>query len=422
MNNRDNFKIGNEIRNIIQDAVNTRDFNGLSHDIRNLVNRALDETGLPLSRNQGRNKTADQAYEKKQKTQYQQAKNQQNNTNAPYVKTDEKQMQQAKPASKPAKHAVPVGQVSGTVQIVFGILGSILFGILGFMLAMTSVAFQSTFFNYLFLFISLPLFTGSLAVAFNGSNKNQRLKRFGKYIAVMDGKNYGLIKDFAAATGKNERFTAKDVQKMIVKGMFPEGHIDDKKTCFMLNNESYQQYLLLKENMKIKEIEEQARLKKERANQKHPLDPEIKKALEEGREYVRKIRDANTALPGEEISGKLDRLEDVTEKIFDYVQSHPKKFPQIKKFTEYFLPTTLKLLDAYRQLDSQTVVGKNIESAKLEIEQSLDTINIAFDNLLDGLFEEIALDVSTDITVLETIFAQEGLTNKKNINNGGTKL
>lgn len=436
MNNKDNFKIGNEIRNIIQNAVNTRDFTGLSHDIRNMVNRALDETGLPLGRNREKDDSPFNTYEQNQQPKYQQTKDHQpqnhqnknqytryNYAKPPYAKTDKHEIKQQKPYPKPVKYTVPVGQVSGTVQIVFGIIGSIIFGIIALMLAMTGYAFQSTFFNSLFLFGSLPFFLGSLTVAFNGSNVNQRLKRFRKYVAIMDGKNYSMIRDFSSATGKNEKFTAKDIQKMIDKGMFPEGHIDDKKTCFMLNNESYQQYLLLKENMKIKEIEEQARLKKERANQKQPLDPEIRKAIDEGRQYVQKIRDANIALEGEEISRKLDKLEEVTGKIFDYVEAHPKKFPEIKKFTEYFLPTTLKLLDAYRQLDSQTVTGKNITTAKGEIEQSLDTINIAFDNLLDGLFEEIALDVSTDISVLETIFAQEGLMNKnKNLNNGGIKL
>jgi 5-bromo-4-chloroindolyl phosphate hydrolysis protein len=180
----------------------------------------------------------------------------------------------------------------------------------------------------------------------------------------------------------------------------------------MLNNEVFRQYLLLKESMKMKEIEENEKRSKE-SIQHESMDPAVRKAIEEGRSYVKRIREANYAIQNVEISRKLDKLEEVTEKIFDYVETRPHKLPEIRKFVGYFLPTTLKLLDAYRELDSQSVQGKNISSAKAEIEQSLDTINTAFDNLLDGLFEEIAMDISTDISVLETMFAQEGLTRNK---------
>jgi 5-bromo-4-chloroindolyl phosphate hydrolysis protein len=213
------------------------------------------------------------------------------------------------------------------------------------------------------------------------------------------------------------KYTVKDLQKMIEIGMFPEGHIDDKQTCFMLNSESYDQYLNLQESMRMKEMQEQATKKDQGMNQgqtntekKDTLDPVIRKAIDEGREYVQKIKAANIAIPGEEISRKLDRLEAVTGKIFDYVELHPEKYPGIKKFTEYFLPTTLKLLDAYKELEYQPVVGENISTAKKEIEQTMDTINQAFENLLDGLFEDTAMDISTDISVLHTMFAQEGLT------------
>ena len=110
------------------------------------------------------------------------------------------------------------------------------------------------------------------------------------------------------------------------------------------------------------------------------------------------------------MSIKLDRLEDISNKIYDHVESHPDKIVETKKFSEYFLPTTLKLVETYRRLDSQTIEGENILTAKKEIEDSLDTINNAFENLLDSLFEDISMDISTDISVLETMLMQEGLT------------
>ena len=140
------------------------------------------------------------------------------------------------------------------------------------------------------------------------------------------------------------------------------------------------------------------------------ISPEMRKSLDEGRRFLSDIKAANIAIPGEDISGKLSRLEEVTEKIYDYVELHPEKFVEIRKFTEYFLPTTLKLVEAYEKLDYQSVQGQNISNAKKEIEDTMDTINLAFENLLDDLFQDMAMDISTDISVLETILAQEGLT------------
>ena len=125
---------------------------------------------------------------------------------------------------------------------------------------------------------------------------------------------------------------------------------------------------------------------------------------------IRQIREANDAIPGEDISQKLFRLEEITSKIFDHVEKHPEKLPEIRKFLNYYLPITLKLVDAYREFDSQPVQGEHIMSAKAEIRETLDTINQAFENLLDSLFENAAMDISTDISALEAMLAQEGLT------------
>lgn len=98
------------------------------------------------------------------------------------------------------------------------------------------------------------------------------------------------------------------------------------------------------------------------------------------------------------------------DKIFDRVEQNPASVGDIRKLMEYYLPTTIKLLQAYQDLDAQPVQGENIISSKKEIEKTLDTLNMAFEKLLDDLFQETAWDVSTDISVLHTMLAQEGLT------------
>ena len=103
-------------------------------------------------------------------------------------------------------------------------------------------------------------------------------------------------------------------------------------------------------------------------------------------------------------------MEMLVDKIFDRVEQNPASVGDIRKMMEYYLPTTIKLLQAYQDLNAQPVQGENIISSKKEIEKTLDTLNRAFEKLLDDLFQETAWDVSTDISVLHTMLAQEGLT------------
>ena len=98
--------------------------------------------------------------------------------------------------------------------------------------------------------------------------------------------------------------------------------------------------------------------------------------------------------------------------LFNCVKENPDFASDLRKFMDYYLPTTWKLIDAYRTLDQQPVEGENISSSKKEISDTLDTINAAFENLLDRFFQSTAWDISTDISVLQTMLAQEGLTDQ----------
>ena len=132
--------------------------------------------------------------------------------------------------------------------------------------------------------------------------------------------------------------------------------------------------------------------------------------IEECDAYIQKIHQCNEDLPGEEISNKLNRLELVVTRILDEAKKRPGEVPQLRKFMDYYMPTTWKLLDAYRTFEREPIQSENIQKTKREIEQSLDTINSAFEKLLDDLFQTTAWDISSDISVLETMLAQEGLT------------
>lgn len=121
------------------------------------------------------------------------------------------------------------------------------------------------------------------------------------------------------------------------------------------------------------------------------------------------MRRLNDSIEDETISAQIDHLEEVTSKIIDQVIKEPAKLPQIRRFLDYYLPTTLKILNAYDRMDAMGVSGDNIDSTKQRVERMMGTIVQAFDKQLDALFGAEAMDISTDITVMENLLAQEGL-------------
>ncbi|MCI8304393.1 MAG: hypothetical protein HFF52_07175 [Lawsonibacter sp.] len=144
-------------------------------------------------------------------------------------------------------------------------------------------------------------------------------------------------------------------------------------------------------------------------SKKEEADPKIAALQKEKDRAISELRRLNDAIPDERISAQIDHLEEVTGKIIDYVIAKPEKKPQISRFLDYFLPTTIKLLNAYDRMDSAGVSGSNIDTTKEKVEQMLNTLCAAFDKQLDALFGDEALDISTDITVMENLLAQEGL-------------
>lgn len=141
-----------------------------------------------------------------------------------------------------------------------------------------------------------------------------------------------------------------------------------------------------------------------------PAETELGKMLREGRQAIAEMKrlDASIAAPG--ISADIVRLEQVSEKIFEAVRERPEKLPQIHKFMDYYLPTTLKLLNGYDRMSATGVSGENIDGTLNKVEGMMRNIVAAFEKQLDALYGSEALDISTDISVLETMMAREGLT------------
>lgn len=138
-------------------------------------------------------------------------------------------------------------------------------------------------------------------------------------------------------------------------------------------------------------------------------DPKIDALIQEKDRALGEIRRLNHAISDPKLSEQINDLESTTAKILDHVISSPEKLPQIWKFMNYYLPTTLKILNAYDRMGAAGVAGENIDGTMERIETMMDTIVSSFHKQLDALFRDEAMDIASDITVMESLLAQEGL-------------
>ncbi|ASW43329.1 MULTISPECIES: 5-bromo-4-chloroindolyl phosphate hydrolysis family protein [Eubacteriales] len=303
----------------------------------------------------------------------------------------------------------PAGTVAGILYIIFGSIGSFVFGILLAVFSIVTTVVPDMLGGGLVgLGVIAAFFASSLGVTINGINIRKRIRRFKKYVNFLDDNTYCLINDLARIVGKKEKFVIKDLRKMIDLNMFKEGHIDDEETHFMLTNEVYENYLNLKRQQNIKKHEKDKLENKSRSNEEE--NDKVNTIINTGRNYIEEIKNVKNQLYKEEFSLKLGKLQNIVNQILNYIEKNPKKLNEVNKFINHYLPMTIKLINSYKELNNQPVQGDNIKKAKIEIEKSIDLINTAFENLLDDLYEDMALDISTDISVLKTLFKQEGLT------------
>lgn len=260
-----------------------------------------------------------------------------------------------------------------------------------------------TFGEYFALLIGFTAFTavcGAAGIA--GAVKLAGKNRMRKVWLYLKGRDFCKLSEIAERLKLEEKKVLRIVEKMLDLKLLPQGHLDETKTCLMLTDDIYTRYL---ESRQERAEEE----KKAREQAEDPQKAALAKMVKEGSGYIRRIREINNDLPDEEISDKLDSLEKVCQQIFAYVADHPDKLPAIRKFISYYLPTTLKLCEAYYKLDRQDTGLESEQKTMEEILSALDNIDLAFHNLLDDLMENEYMDLSADISVLQSMMAQEGL-------------
>lgn len=136
-------------------------------------------------------------------------------------------------------------------------------------------------------------------------------------------------------------------------------------------------------------------------------NPELDQMIAQGKGALDEMRRLNDSIQDAAISAQIERLSQVSDKIFQQVQKNPSQLPQIRKFMSYYLPTTLKLLENYASFEEAGVSGENLSQAKAKIEKTMDSIVAGFEHQLDELYRTDAMDIDSDIRVMETMLRRD---------------
>lgn len=147
--------------------------------------------------------------------------------------------------------------------------------------------------------------------------------------------------------------------------------------------------------------------------EKKSYGPEIDPIIDEGNRALSEMGRLYMSIKDPEIRKKINELMRITDKITQDAIADPSDIPQIKKFQSYYIPTTIKLLNAYDRMSAQGIQGENLDKTMKSITEMLDTAIEAYKNLLDSLFANQALDIETDIDVMNKMLAREGLSGGK---------
>ena len=445
--NQNQNNMGEQIKDALADALQSGDFKNLNNLVSQTVTDTLNEVGkqivqgavspqdIPIwkQRAEAREKKRQEKIQKdwqkqmqhrqEQFRQQEQRRQQEQHRQQERFRQQEQRRQQEQLRQRQSFMNVPtvrkknVGSVSGVLYQVFGGIGISITGFIMFVqLILLLTGVSSALMGWLIDWVFLTGFAGMIGL---GVGKLKRLKRADRYINLCGLKMYGDIEKLAKGIGKSCNYVKRDIQKMLKAGMFPEGHLDEQKTCFMLNDVVYGQYLEVEKNRKFREEEEKraavagnmpAGQESGSKPSENPQENELNAMISEGMECIRRLRNLNDNIEGEVISEKLFRLENLLKEIFDSVREHPEQMHRMHKLMDYYLPTTLKLGEAYEEFDGISVPGEEVLQAKAEIEKTFDIINQAFAEILNNLFQDAVFDATTDAQVLKSMLAREGLT------------
>ena len=226
--------------------------------------------------------------------------------------------------------------------------------------------------------------------------------------------------DIAARMQVSPKAALSTSRTLIKGGYLPQGRIDDENTTLMVTENAYHQYRQFQQSQRQtlaeREAAEAARAAEAAARAAHEQDlserltPEQRAFVACGRDYLRQLRSLDERINDAAVSERIVAIEEVVGRILARAEEEPAVIAGLDRLTAYYLPTTVKLLDAYDRLEEEPIQGDNIASSRREIEHTLEVLHGAFEKLFDDTYQDLSLDVSADISVLHAVLAQEGLT------------
>ena len=230
---------------------------------------------------------------------------------------------------------------------------------------------------------------------------NKVEKRMNRYLHIIGNRDSMNLSRLSLVINRNHKEVIKDVQTLIDEGYFdPDSYIDAVSNNFLrtmtAKPDAPGEYYFGPEAVKRKKVAEELA-------QSEPLERDRDFTY-----FLKKLREADDAIEDTEVSDKIFKLEKISTSIFSYVEVHPEKRQEIRRFMNYYLPTTLKLLGTYSNIEKAGAAGKNMLAAKTDIEETLDKLVAGFQEQLDVLYQAEALDVATDIDVLNQMMTKDG--------------
>lgn len=252
---------------------------------------------------------------------------------------------------------------------------------------------------------------GGLFLARTGAGVYRRAKNFEWYRAIIGEKRECPITDIARATGRKPRQVLRELQDLVRDGYFPLGFADAETGCFYADNDAYRQ------SNPEKAKWEDAAVRGQPAPQPQPAAQPAASSESEPRQsgplsdaQLRAYKRRMEQIEDPVLREKAGRLYEHAVDIFAWVRLHPECADDVRRFCNYYLPTANKLLATYNEIaphKNDSRVAANIES---EVSRVLDTMTTAFRGLMDNLLQNTAVDVQAEVAALETVLAQEGLT------------
>lgn len=280
----------------------------------------------------------------------------------------------------------------GNIKL-FRTIGAIMAACCGFAFVMTLID-ELTYFvdwGYLFENVTPPLAMMLAGLTFLGvaGGRRRKLKRFQKYVTMVGSKNAVSLEALAKSMGCSEKKVEKDLEEMLDRGFWEQGYVDAAQRLLVLGELPW-------EAPPAEEPEQ---------------EPEnTAQAEDRATATLKHIRSVNDAIANPELSQKIERIEELTAKIFQLLEERPEKAGQLRSFMNYYLPQTLKILENYSKLEAQGIEGENIAEAKQKIEAMMDKVVDGYETQLDKLFADDVLDISADLKVMESMLEKDGLT------------